>query len=345
MSEDRIEPTLGSFDLDDESSNDKNKLKTKALENESDLTSHLESDLGSGSGLESSLESASESDLEKELASLGEELKSFDFTDNNQGKLDKDDDFEIAPISIHSEETKKPKKAKPKKSKAKKSTLFDDIDENLPPTSSSDMETDGNTSPYEYRSSTQSKKEHNQDARHFDTSEYASEVTSWFSFSGRIDPVRATILVFASFYVCAALVTFADPTVKWLMGIFGSDLVNQKAFAFDPIMYASIGLIAYMSALLAITIRRLRDVNRSPLLGILLYLPPISLLIISYCIMPGVNKNNQYGAKPAPYTYKVWIAFALFAVLIPIYLYINSGNFGDYFWDIQRNQIVDKVTQ
>jgi len=365
MSNDRIEPTFSSIDIDDDAIDKKNIDFSDATNTSADASSDSETnkiDSAIETHTNSVLDDEPESDLEKELASLGEELKSFDFSnDDPVNPKETEDDFEIMPMSMAApkgeiepevesivtpgqDEKSKDEKSNKKKSKIGKSKpkkIFDNIKSNFVSKRQKEPEPKSEAeqlnSQYEYRSNQQTENKHNQYTQHFRSNNHSSRLNTWLGFSSRLDRVRAATLLLASAYLAAAIISFADPSIKWIMGIFGSAGANSNDFALNPVSYFIISLVVWLSSVLLITIRRLKDVNRSPFLCLLLFLPPISLLVINYCTKPSYQDHCQYGPEPEPYSYKDWIVVALFAILIPLFIITYLEVFKSYFWTLQNN--------
>lgn len=239
------------------------------------------------------------------------------------------DTDDITETIIESDKKKKKKKDKDKKKdknwnkdkNKKQEPSIDDI--------SMQLDSSSKASPFEFKSSKHSSIDRQQ--------KHAVDTQSWFSITGRIDRLRAGILLLMVSYLSVALIAFTDPFLKSIAGIFASSSASAKEFMFDPIIYISTGIGFWLLALLVIAMKRLRDANYNPLLGLLLFLPPISFLTLYYCMLPGTPNSNKYGAEPASYSYLTWIGFAVSVILIPILIYYYADAFTEYFWQIQNN--------
>ncbi len=163
---------------------------------------------------------------------------------------------------------------------------------------------------------------------------YTHSYSAFLSLVGRLDRFRSAIVFFAATFLSILFISATDKFVWLILNLFNSDAVTDNGFQLNPLVYIVIGVSVWLIALLLIAMGRLRDIGKSPWLALLLFLPPLSMLVIAYCVLPGNKSANRYGPPPKPYTLVTYLAGLLFLVVVPLVVYLNINSIIDYYFNI-----------
>lgn len=233
-----------------------------------------------------------------------------------------DDRLENISDEINSFETTAPM-AKPKSED--KSAITQPIVSRL----KAEPETSEKPSPYEFRSS--AKMEKNKDS---DSKDHTDNPAATFSFSGRLDRLRASLFLLAGTYLSLALTVYSDPVFRLLKTKV--KIGESAVYPVHPAVYLGIGATVWLFTLLYVASRRLRDTNFSPWLSILILVPPLNFLVIAICSLPTKNANNRFGPANRRYSILTWVAVVAIFVLVPAILVLARFNLIEYFWNLAK---------
>lgn len=364
MSDDRIEPTIKTIDLDsDTDSNDKSLLSDSSLGQFDKLKKFGKSDKSDKSDKKSDTNKEAESELEADLEMIGKELKKNQDTaaiidDDKTASADDDDELKISG-SKYSQESNKKQTSKDDTEKQKSQSILERAADQFDADDSTETEKNNEKNqdkPATGKDKNKVKERHKEkesspendlaksfspfefiSSQHASFRKHAVNTSSWFSLRGRIDRLRAAIMLLMISYLSIAIIAFSDPFLKSIAGIFNSEVNSPKQFLFNPVIYIAAGIGLWLLSLLIIAMKRLRDADLNPLLGLLLYIPPLSIVTLYYCTLPSSPDDNKYGAKPASHSVLTWVGFAIFVILIPLIIINYADSFTKYFWDLQIN--------
>jgi len=157
-------------------------------------------------------------------------------------------------------------------------------------------------------------------------------------FTGRIDRFHATVILVGASLLSLLLLAYSDAILYFVLSNT-TGAVEEYKYQADPLIYIGISVSFLLISLLIIAMGRLRDIGWSPLFSIFLFGFPLiipALIIIFMTTLPGTPKSNKYGAVGGSYGLKTWLLAGLFLGLLPLLIYMNSMNIGDHLGEIVK---------
>lgn len=163
---------------------------------------------------------------------------------------------------------------------------------------------------------------------------YSRDYSAFLSVVGRLDRFRACIGIFAATFLALLFISAMDKFVKLVLLMFNQTAVTDNGFQIKPIYYIVIGITFWLISLLIIAMGRLRDINKSPWLSIVLLIPGLNLLIVAYCVLPGTKSDNRYGPTPQHYGILTYLSAITFLGLVPVLILTNINDIFQYYNNI-----------
>ena len=162
-----------------------------------------------------------------------------------------------------------------------------------------------------------------------------TESTEFSLFTGRIDRFHASIILVAGSLLGLFFIIYLEAILSTLISITGGTVV-ENGYQTDPAIYIGIGATVWLLSLLIIAMGRLRDIGKSPLFSIFLFVPPLSFIIIWAAMLPGSAETNRFGPPPGAYGLKTWLFAGMILGLLPLLVYMNLDSVAGYLEEIVR---------